>query len=670
MRVKRTLTAAVAITLMSCGAVAQPDQNGTLVYAPSYFDELRPRTAYDMISRLPGFQFDDGSSARGFAGTAGNVLIDGQRPTSKSDGLEAILNRIPAVNVERIEVIRGGAPGVDMHGHTVIANVILKHNDSTQFVADLQDRIWPDGHHVPSAKLEYSRTSGERSLEASLSLIGNLDDGVGKGFYHVTDTATHAVRVWDARTIGSGQGWGFTSAAATPLWAGKFRANFSYSDSPFHSGNFYTAPPDDIAIVDNSGNKKGELGLTWNRRFGSFELEALVLQRLGRETYLNTYDAPAFHARFNSKNETGESIARSTLRYDYGPTLAFETGLEGAFNYLDGTSAYVENGVSVPLPSADARVEETRGEVFGQTTWSFTPEWTAEAGARFEYSRIGETGYTTKSRSFFYPKPRVVLTWTPRKDTQVRLRYERSVGQLDFDNFLASSNLAASGVNAGNPDLEPDRHSKYEVSFQYNFWEKGAINVKLFHDEISGVVDYIPVVGTSGVFDAPGNIGHGIENQLDVHFTLPLDKFGVDNGRFKFGYHLKVMRVRDPETGEKRTFSDRVPESISLTFTQDWQRLDSTWGVYFGNLWEKHYFRLTEVRHSRAISPYLEFWWEYKPSAEWTLQLAVNNWGVFSYNDVIERYAGPRAGLTPFEITELKIKSQPHLHLKIRKTFN
>ena len=55
-----------------------------------------------MIERLPGFVFDDGSSVRGFEGAAGNVLIDGQLPTSKTDDLESVLRRIPASQVAHV----------------------------------------------------------------------------------------------------------------------------------------------------------------------------------------------------------------------------------------------------------------------------------------------------------------------------------------------------------------------------------------------------------------------------------------------------------------------------------------------------------------------------------------------------------------------------------------
>src|SRR4051794_26927061 len=78
--------------------VAAPAQ-GMIAYPAAFFAEAQPNTAFDMIDRLPGFTFDSGDEVRGFGGAAGNVLIDGERPTSKSDNLENILRRVPAAQV-------------------------------------------------------------------------------------------------------------------------------------------------------------------------------------------------------------------------------------------------------------------------------------------------------------------------------------------------------------------------------------------------------------------------------------------------------------------------------------------------------------------------------------------------------------------------------------------
>src|SRR4051812_35837833 len=64
-------------------AVTAP-ANGVIPYPAAFFANFRPTSAFDMVGRVPGFSFDGGEQVRGFAGSAGNVLIDGERPSAKS----------------------------------------------------------------------------------------------------------------------------------------------------------------------------------------------------------------------------------------------------------------------------------------------------------------------------------------------------------------------------------------------------------------------------------------------------------------------------------------------------------------------------------------------------------------------------------------------------------
>ena len=98
---------ALAQTTPAQGApVADAGREGVLVFEPAFFVDARPDTALDLIARLPGFAFDSGNSGtRGLAGTAGNVLIDGRRPSTKSDDLDQILRRISAASVARVELV-------------------------------------------------------------------------------------------------------------------------------------------------------------------------------------------------------------------------------------------------------------------------------------------------------------------------------------------------------------------------------------------------------------------------------------------------------------------------------------------------------------------------------------------------------------------------------------
>ena len=178
------------------------------------------------------------------------------------------------------------------------------------------------------------------------------------------------------------------------------------------------------------------------------------------------------------------------------------------------------------------------------------------------------------------------------------------------------------------------------------------------------------MTGSSGTFDAPGNIGNGRNNQIDIETTLPLDKLGLTNGRLKTSSIWRDGVVRDPVTGMKRRVSGQRPQYITMTLTQDIESLKSTWSIFFYNCWKESYYRLAEVNHPYVVPPYIELSWTYKPTPAWSLQASIMNPGRFSYDDTQYMYTGSRAGQSPSEIDELKIKSQARLYIEIRKTFD
>ncbi len=124
----------LAAMIAATPAIAAPappsptNQIRVIRYPTAFYAAAQPNTAMDMLAHTPGFTFDAGQAVRGFAGAAGNVLVDGARPASKDDSLDDTLRRIPASSVLRIEVILGGAPGIDMQGKTVVANVVRRHD--------------------------------------------------------------------------------------------------------------------------------------------------------------------------------------------------------------------------------------------------------------------------------------------------------------------------------------------------------------------------------------------------------------------------------------------------------------------------------------------------------------------------------------------------------------
>lgn len=100
-----------------------------VTYPVGYFERFNPISALDMVRQVPGFQFEDNAftqDVRGFGDGSGNVLIDDRRPSAKQDNLSAILERIPADSVARLELIRGQVRNIDLRGQSAVVNVILK----------------------------------------------------------------------------------------------------------------------------------------------------------------------------------------------------------------------------------------------------------------------------------------------------------------------------------------------------------------------------------------------------------------------------------------------------------------------------------------------------------------------------------------------------------------
>ena len=83
------------------------EENTRRVFVPEDFARFAPRSALDMAEQIPGFSIrsDDGERGLGQANT--NVIINGQRISGKSNGPVSALQRIPADEVVRLELVDG-----------------------------------------------------------------------------------------------------------------------------------------------------------------------------------------------------------------------------------------------------------------------------------------------------------------------------------------------------------------------------------------------------------------------------------------------------------------------------------------------------------------------------------------------------------------------------------
>jgi len=106
----------IAMAAAACGPQAAdapvpqpmelPGVSGALLYMPGQFAYFAPKTALDMLERVPDFTIRPGEDGMG------NVLVDGEPVDGAAGSVREHLAAIPADNVLRIEVIDASAHGI------------------------------------------------------------------------------------------------------------------------------------------------------------------------------------------------------------------------------------------------------------------------------------------------------------------------------------------------------------------------------------------------------------------------------------------------------------------------------------------------------------------------------------------------------------------------------
>lgn len=647
---------------------AVPGDQAVLIFTPDFFADARPNTALDMVNRVPGFSVNDGDGARGFEGAVGNVLINGSRPASKNDTGSNVLGRTVASQVERIELIRGGAPGIEMQGYSVVANIILKNTTSREHIATFNASLFEGGQDLYGGSYQFTERRGDRTWGVTLSDGISSSDSNGAGPLRRVGPNGELLRAEDYYNDGYGGGNSIRGNFSSPLLGGKVDLTARYGINDWHNINRQTAPGVRREALFDEDTKSGEVGVVYTRPLSErLKLETRFIHEF--EEFDNVATSRNREAdieepiqRFAATGDSSETILRGLLRFERSAALEFEGGGEIAYNMLEVEQAYSVGGTPIPLPSASVKVEETRGELFGKATWRINPKWTLEGGLRLESSTISQSGDAEQEKSFVYAKPRLLTTWTPMANTQVRLRIERTVGQLDFGDFAASAELQNESVFGGNVDLQPEQRWVSELTFEKRFWGEGIVSVGLRHDEITDAIDVIPL---DGGYAAVGNIGDGTLDQLVLNVTVPTDKLGLSGGKFGFKNTWNHTEVTDPTTGETRPISGIRASQATISFQQDVTRLKLQWGGAWIPLLGQKNYRPDQISGWRGHD-YYELWAEYKPRPTLAIRGQINIWDDFN----VERTEFGDRIARPIAFVENRfVDPRTFYQIRLRKTF-
>ncbi len=632
-----TGTGALALTGVQTPQTMSPpaaDPNVT-PYSAGFFTEFRPVTALDMIGRIPGFQFDGGTSGRGFAGTVGNILIDGERPPVRSDSLQSILSRIPASQVERIEIVRAGAGGIDMAGKPVVANVIRSPDGGVTGSVGGTFQANTEGRFNPSFNLQAQRQANGRSIEAAFSTYG----GSGE------DNGLRERRAPDGQLLLLGRTEGvfdYSGAEATsvyegPLAGGRLRLNglIEYNADGYDGADRLLFPTGEERNLNEESQTRAEVGVRWTRNLPlGMTMELLGSQQRIWDEEAGAFDTPDFTSRSVNEETRGESIGAATVKFAALQTplggVEIETGSEVAYNFVESATAFRFNDSPLLLPGDDTRVEELRSESFVSAVWAPQTNLSVTAAMRYERSRItaGGSGGAAETNLGFL-KPRLNVSWTPRPSHSLAFRLERNVDQLSFGAFEASAAFATGVFGRGNPDIRPAQIWVGSLRYERVFDRQGSFVAELTHEELDEVLGQVVVVETlpgetrPRAFNVTRNVGTAQRGTARVTGRLPLDRYGLTGGIASASLQVRKSETEDPVTFLERRLSGEQPTGWSLGLSQNLVKQKISWSVSASNGQQSRSFA-PSVLSSFSSDPSISGNMSWRPDTKLSLSAGVN----------------------------------------------
>ena len=651
-----------------------------MVYLPADFAQYAPLNARDMVARIPGFRLSNSRGQdenRGLGQATENVLINGQRISSKSSSAADVLERIPAATVLRIELKEGSA--LDIPGLSGLVVNVVAEADGVSGTWDYRTRII-DGQEPLLGGGELSIAGQRGSLGWTFNFNALPRGSAGTGVETIFDPNG---TVLEERTLVQKNQFPDLEGGIGLRWtpASGLIANFNAEMVNEKRDQRETADrrPANAAPVRQRVQDIDESNTTELSGDVEFDLLAGRLKLIGVYSDRNSpftssrarTDAagvPLNASFFRQITDETERIMRGEYKWA-ALGGSFDASFETALNTLDSRSALLQGELGGPLlpvniGEAIAEVEETRSEAFVTYSRALGDDVQIQFSLGTEISELESSGPNGQVREFTRPKGGATLSWQYDENTTFNARVNRRVGQLDFFDFVSQVDLNDGDDQVGNSDIVPEQswRGEFEVERQFGGW--GAGNVLVFAEALEDIVDQVPI----GTGEGPGNIDSGSRFGVEFEGTLQFENLGLEGAQLVYSAVVQDSVIEDPLTGQNRSINREDLVEIDLEFRHDVAGTNWAWGVEMSPGISADNFRINSIRSDRDLPGRYSLFAEHK-----------NLWGLTGraeffrpFNNIEkesrQRFAPDRRGAL-IETERTRIEETPILILELSGKF-
>ena len=677
----------------------------SVVYEAAYFDQFQPVSVNDMVSRIPGIGLalggGGGGGGRGLGGGAGEILINGQRITGKSNEGRSQLSRISADDVDYIEIIRGTSEEIDVRGGGQVVNIVLRATESrSSIAAEISTDRMQDSKLAPGARLSYSGQNGNLNYLFHIQSDPNYVNQV------IRESSFGPEGVATERRLEE-------STRDQTNYETSVNLGYQFEKSMVQLNALYgqTAPPTDITrgIIGlaednpsvnlereaNQGRRDNwELGGDYEYSFDNrskFRFLFIVNDRdfdFTRERFQVGSDEETKDLFLFSAARDRERIARSSYTFNLLAGQAIETGVEIAQTIRDseirlgnddegGEPSAAHGGLfPVDVDNALSSVEEIRSEYFAIHNWQLTDSMSLETALVYESSEITQSGDVGNSRSFGFFKPRVDYRYNLTESLQFRATAEKTVSQLSFSDFSATTDNSDDDQDtiAGNPNIRQEQTWRYDLNLEYRLPNNiGVLNSKFYYRDVSDVIDRIDVSPSpDNLQSARGNIGNGTRYGLNLDASTQLSYLGLPNALFTVRLGINESELLDPFLGIERRFGWSRRWNGRTEFRHDVNKYNLSYGFNYSTQAREgsNYTRIDVFDIEREIPDYdLNLFFEKRAFGGVTFRFDMRNANDRNFCRERTRFDGATVDGIVEEIENSCRQPGVRYSLKIRNTF-
>lgn len=600
-----------SLSINQAAAQGQPsiDENATVRYPASYFAQYEPYSVSDMLNRIPGITVaqgggpgpqggpgsSGGSDRRGLGSGEDQVLINGRRLAGKENEGNQQLSRIPASQVDYIEIIRGTSGDLDVRGGSQVINIVLIASDNRNSIAfEVNTDHYHNNKFQPGAKIALNGQRSQFTYFLSAEREPRWEDRQGNEIsVHPDGSLNDTIKRVDIRdswptTLVANLGYALTESDDVHL-----NLQWVDGDAPATTDRLITDYDVNPATLshefDNipSTNNSWEVGGDYEHLFGNgsrFKTLFVANEREDdsvRDTYILDNNAVVKDLYLANYERNQEKIVRPSFSFGVGAAQDLEVGFERAQTTLDsslqlgldinGTPSAAFGGL-VPVTDANGTVEELRYEYFAIHNWQINSRMSLETTLLYETSEITQSGDIHKSRDFNFFRPKLDYRFDITPSLQFRTSITKDVAQLSFSDFTASISGSDDdqAALAGNPDLRQEQSIRYEANLEYRLPNDGGVlNTNLFYHDLTDVIDKVDVSTATSILSANGNIGDGERYGINIDGSLRLSMFNLPGILLTSRLQLEDSSVTDPFLGVDRRLARQGKGSVRFGYRHD-----------------------------------------------------------------------------------------------------